>query len=427
MSQRRLWNKDFIVALSISVFLAFVFYLLVTSMVGYAVLRFAAGETAAGFASTAFVLGSVLTRPVAGKLLDVVGRRRLLTVSLLLAVVVSIAYFFVDSLSLFILSRLAHGMMFGAGHTTLNAAAQDLIPSERRSEGSGYFAASMTLASAFGPLIAATTVDEWGYGVLFGVSLGFSLIALIGLPFLRLPEHRLTAAQLRNALSLSPRTFVDAEGFRMGVVIFLTGAAYSAFLAFLATHVAHAAEAAGTSSSASPLYFLGFAVSSLTARLTIGRVQDHHGDNVVLYPPVRHVRAVVCDRRGLADGVGAGDRGSARGLRLRVPHHVCDGDRGADGRTVTGRARHVDVSAEHGSGAGPRSDRAGCRRRGVGVRGALPPVRGAHRTLRRVVRTGARTLPPRGPRRSTRQTVRIPVKVSQQAGSDVAKVRPEDG
>ncbi|GAA4515864.1 MFS transporter [Brevibacterium yomogidense] len=284
MSQRRLWNKDFIVALSISVFLAFVFYLLVTSMVGYAVLRFAAGETAAGFASTAFVLGSVLTRPMAGKLLDVVGRRRLLTVSLVLAVVVSIAYFFVDSLSLFILSRLAHGMMFGAGHTTLNAAAQDLIPSARRSEGSGYFAASMTLASAFGPLIAVTTVEEWGYGVLFGVSLAFSLIALIGLPFLRLPEHRLTAAQLRNALSLSPRTFVDAEGFRMGVVIFLTGAAYSAVLAFLATHVALATEAVGASSSASPLYFLGFAVSSLTARLTIGRVQDHHGDNVVLYP-----------------------------------------------------------------------------------------------------------------------------------------------
>src|SRR5699024_9394792 len=163
MSQRRLWNKDFIVALSISVFLAFVFYLLVTSMVGYAVLRFAAGETAAGFASTAFVLGSVLTRPVAGKLLDVVGRRRLLTISLVLAVVVSIAYFFVDSLSLFILSRLAHGMVFGTGHTTLNAAAQDLIPPSRRSEGSGYFAASMTLASAFGPLIAVTTVDEWGY------------------------------------------------------------------------------------------------------------------------------------------------------------------------------------------------------------------------------------------------------------------------
>src|SRR5699024_5911637 len=146
-------------------FLVFFCDLLVTSMVGYAVVRFAAVETSAGLASTAFVLGSVLTRPLAGKLMDVVGRRRLLTVSLVLAAVVSVAYFFVDGLWLFILSRLVHGMMFGAGHTTLNAAAQDLIPPERRSEGSGYFATSMTLGSALGPLIAVSSVEAWGYGV----------------------------------------------------------------------------------------------------------------------------------------------------------------------------------------------------------------------------------------------------------------------
>lgn len=278
MSQRRLWNKDFTVALVISVFLAFVFYLLVTSMVGYAVLRFAAGDTAAGFASTAFVLGSVLTRPLAGKLMDVVGRRRLLTIALVLAAVVSLAYFFVDTLGLFILSRLVHGMLFGAGHTTLNAAAQDLIPSDRRSEGSGYFATSMTLGSALGPLIAVSTVDAWGYEVLFGISLAFSLIALVGVPFLRLPERRLTAGQLRDALSPHPRTLADPDGFRMGAVIFLGSAAYSGILAFLATH----AEASGAGASSSPVFFACFAVASLSARLTIGRIQDVYGDNVAL-------------------------------------------------------------------------------------------------------------------------------------------------
>lgn len=281
MSPGRLWNKDFTVALSISVFLGFVFYLLVTAMVGYAVQRFAAGEAEAGLASTAFVLGSVFTRPLAGKLLDVVGRRRMLTLSLVLAATVSLAYFVVDTLWLFILSRLVHGMLFGMGHTALNAAAQDLIPPARRSEGSGYFAASMTLASALGPLIAIASVDRFGYPTLFGISLAFSLVALLGLPLLRLPERRLTAQQLRTALSPSPRTLIDLEGLRMGVVILLNGAAYSAVLAFLATH---AAQADGTSGSASPLYFMSFAVSSLVARLSIGRVQDQQGDNVVLGP-----------------------------------------------------------------------------------------------------------------------------------------------
>ena len=188
MSPGRLWNKDFTVA-GISVFLLRV--LPWSPRWYYAVQRFAAGEAEAGLASTAFVLG-LRSRPLAGKLLDVVGRRRMLTLSLVLAATVSLAYFVVDTLWLFILSRLVHGMLFGMGHTALNAAAQDLIPPARRSEGSGYFAASMTLASALGPLIAIASVDRFGYPTLFGISLAFSLVALLGLPFLRLPERRLT-------------------------------------------------------------------------------------------------------------------------------------------------------------------------------------------------------------------------------------------
>ncbi|WP_029089608.1 MFS transporter [Brevibacterium album] len=277
MSQGRLWNRDFSIALGMSVFLAFVFYLLVTSMAGYAALRFAAGEAQAGMAASAFVLGSVLTRTAAGKLLDVVGRRRLLVLSMVTAVLVSLAYFVVGDLVLLIAARLLHGMMFGVGHTVLAAGVQDLIPSERRSEGTGYFAASVTLSSALGPLIAVTTVGEWGYQALFAISLGFSLVGCLGLFFLRLPERELSAAQRRRALSLRPSSMVDAEGLRMGIVIFLSGAAYSAVLAFLA---AHAQGIPG----GSPTYFMCFALSSLLARLSIGRVQDRRGDNIVLYP-----------------------------------------------------------------------------------------------------------------------------------------------
>ena len=51
----RLFTRDFLLAIIINLFLAIVFFLLVTGMAVYAAEEFAAGETAAGFAASAFV------------------------------------------------------------------------------------------------------------------------------------------------------------------------------------------------------------------------------------------------------------------------------------------------------------------------------------------------------------------------------------
>src|SRR5699024_2269769 len=71
-----LWTKDFIVGIGLSLSMSLVFSLLRPSMAGYAVARFSAGGAAAGFASSAFVLGAVVPRVITGKYLDFIGRRR---------------------------------------------------------------------------------------------------------------------------------------------------------------------------------------------------------------------------------------------------------------------------------------------------------------------------------------------------------------
>src|SRR6185312_3806394 len=78
----KLWTKNFFLAIVVNLFISMVFYLLMTTMALYAVDRFQASDTAAGFASSAFVLGSVIARIFAGRLLDIVGRRRLILVTM---------------------------------------------------------------------------------------------------------------------------------------------------------------------------------------------------------------------------------------------------------------------------------------------------------------------------------------------------------
>ena len=81
--REKLWTRNFVLAIGTNLFIYMVFYLLMTSMALYALERFQAADSAAGFASSAFIVGALVSRFFAGILLDKVGRRRILLLALL--------------------------------------------------------------------------------------------------------------------------------------------------------------------------------------------------------------------------------------------------------------------------------------------------------------------------------------------------------
>src|SRR5699024_8835303 len=59
------------------------------------------------------------------------------------------------------------------------AMVQELIPSARRSEGTGYLALGTTVSAAIGPALALFLLGSFNYEVLFVVVLGISIVSLI--------------------------------------------------------------------------------------------------------------------------------------------------------------------------------------------------------------------------------------------------------
>lgn len=275
----RLWTKDFIIGICLNLTMSMVFYLLMTSMAGYAVARFSAGEASAGFASSGFIVGAVFARILTGKYLDFIGRRKLLIISMAVFVLASAAYLAADSLFLLIAIRIIHGVAFGAGNTAIMTAIQSVIPASRRGEGTGYFGTATTLSTAVGPYIGVVLPREFGFPMLFIASVVVSAVSLLLSVLVRLPELRPHADQRTNLWKLQLHSLFDRDGLRIGLIMFLTGAAYSAALVFLAGYAEDHQVAAAAS-----LFFVAFAVSSLVGRLFIGRIQDTFGDNVVIYP-----------------------------------------------------------------------------------------------------------------------------------------------
>ena len=83
-----------------------------------------------------------MARPFAGKWIDLIGRRKMLFIGLLFFLIGTLAYFLISSLSLLIVIRLFHGMAFGTASNATVSIVSNIIPNQRRGEGTGYFAMS---------------------------------------------------------------------------------------------------------------------------------------------------------------------------------------------------------------------------------------------------------------------------------------------
>ncbi|WP_349828738.1 MFS transporter [Brevibacterium litoralis] len=271
-----IWTRDFALAFAFTACLAFVFYLLVSAVAGYAVATFGVGDSVSGFAATGFVVGALGARMFVGPLMDVVGRYRLMLVGALASVVFCLLYPFAPTVGLFIVLRLLHGLAYGVAHTTVSAAVQSLIPAHRRAEGTGYFMTSTVLATAFGPLLGVVLVNGPGHVWLFACATAFALLAVVVLLFIRIPQRESEPFAWR---ALDPRGLFDPDGVRMGSVMLIGGVAYSSIMAFLAGYTAERGMP-----NAAAVFFLVFALGTVIARLFLGRVQDRLGDNPVMYP-----------------------------------------------------------------------------------------------------------------------------------------------
>ena len=80
----KLWTKDFITISSANFFIFLTFYLLMVTLTVYTMDQFHTSQSIAGLASSIFVLGAVLIRPVAGKTINSIGQKKMLLISLLL-------------------------------------------------------------------------------------------------------------------------------------------------------------------------------------------------------------------------------------------------------------------------------------------------------------------------------------------------------
>jgi MFS family permease len=284
----RLITPTFTLAWLVNFLQYLTFYVLVTTMALYAVRQFAASDAASGLASSSFVVGATVARLFTGYLVDRLGKRRVLLVSLVLVVIACALYLTAGSLSLLIAVRTVHGFAYAFVSTAAMALAQSAIPAARRAEGTGFLALGTTLATAVGPALGLFLVGSFDYDVLFRVAVGTSVAGLVLGLFLQEPPVPAPAAGVgtgegsgegaATAGRFSLRNILHPAVVPIGIFMLLVGLCYAGVITYLNAYAEERDVVAGAS-----LFFLAYAVAMFAMRFVLGKVQDRRGDNVVVY------------------------------------------------------------------------------------------------------------------------------------------------
>lgn len=275
----KLWTREFLM-ISLSNFLLFIsFYILMVTLALYSIEKFAASQSEAGLASSIFVLGAVLVRPIAGKIINQVGKKRLLLFGLGLFLLMMFIYFPVNSLPLLLLVRFIHGFAFGISTTATGTIAADIIPTSRRGEGMGYFATSTNLAMAIGPFLGLLISQHFSQNIIFTVTTVFSIIAVVATLFLQLPRSEANAKDVTTNKGFQFSDYFEKSTVPIGVLVLLIGFIFSSILSFLSTYAAEINLV-----EASSFFFMVYAGCLLLSRPFTGKMYDLKGENSVIYP-----------------------------------------------------------------------------------------------------------------------------------------------
>jgi MFS family permease len=178
-----------------------------------------------GSAALIFSLASVSSRIPAGALADRQGRRRIMTIGAVLAVLAAGILAVSQAMVLFILTRILGGMSVALFTTANKAFATDLVPNARRGEAMGLQNAAFSLASIFSPLLGEGIKNWVSFQAVFILSAILALLALLIASILpeAKPDHRvLPGARHDIHRTLSERGIWASIVVTAGLAVVLT-------------------------------------------------------------------------------------------------------------------------------------------------------------------------------------------------------------
>ncbi|WP_375200450.1 MFS transporter [Bacillus sp. RS11] len=276
----RLWTKDFLIVSLINFTITLIFFLLMVTIAGYAVEHFGASTSTAGLVSSIFIIGTLFGRLGAGRIIGDWGSKKTLFCGLLLFMLSTMSYFFAVNLTLLMLNRLVQGIALGVASTATGTIIAQILPSNRRGEGIGYYSLSAILATAIGPFVGILLTQLFeDFRMIFAVDSVLAIICFLMYFIVTVPDVPKKAKEMVEKTSFKLSNFIEMRAVPIAFVGLVIGFAYSGVMSFM-TFYAKELDLV----SAGSYFFIIYAIVILATRPFTGKLLDSRGANIVVYP-----------------------------------------------------------------------------------------------------------------------------------------------
>ncbi len=196
-----LWNINYLRVMLSNFLLFFAFYILTPLLPIYLDEQFHAEKDMIGIVLSGYVIATLLVRPFSGFMVDCFERKRVLTICFLFFFVCFAGYIGAGTLLMFAIVRTIHGIPFGAATVANSTVAIDVLPSERRNEGIGFYGLSNNLAMAVAPSAGIYVYHATGnFPLLFWIALALALAGFISASSVKLPKREIVKAKPKISL-----------------------------------------------------------------------------------------------------------------------------------------------------------------------------------------------------------------------------------
>lgn len=276
-----IWTKDFIIVSIINFIAILIFFLLMVTISSYAVDTYQVSTSIAGLVSSIFIIGSLIGRIGAGRLISNIGPQKMLLIGLIVFFVSTTLYLIEWGVVYLLIVRLLQGIAVGTVGTATGTIVAMILPASRKGEGIGYFSLSAILATAIGPFVGMFMLKlENGFDVIFYMNTALSLLLLIAYFFVKisLPQPNKQNGNQTEKLSFLEK-FIEPKALPVSFIALLIGFAYSGVMTFITFYAReiNLVEAAS-------YFFLAYAGIVVISRPITGKMMDVRGPNIIVYP-----------------------------------------------------------------------------------------------------------------------------------------------
>lgn len=220
---------------------------------------FDADKATIGLVLSGYSVAALAIRIFSGYIVDRFSRKKVLLLGFIAFALFFFGYYITGSIVLFAVIRTLHGAPFGLASVSSSTVAIDVLPSQRRGEGIGYWGLSNNFAMALSPVLSLWLyTHSQNYNVLFTVALAFAIAGFL----INTTVECKYRPPVMDKQKMSLDRFILLKGWSQGVCIACVATAYgilSTYIAIYSQDVLNITTGTGT-------FFMLFAVGLIMSR-----------------------------------------------------------------------------------------------------------------------------------------------------------------